>query len=173
MTNFKFSPIKKESELLKAIRYIHLESYKLCKTAFGKYLANAGNIGIFCHFDDEYLNLTIIKKELTYPSNNPDQKYFTLLKPIIIPQIEDLPEIEYKYLYIRKPREDSPQVGDLDFYFEDEEFKSVKSLILKEKEFPGARIYDRVDLNMIELFNPNVDVVRMSVYKIGNGKSQN
>ena len=60
---YRFSPIKNEEELLKAIKHIHFESYKLCKQSFGYYLPNSGNIGIFCHYDKEYKQLIDIRKK--------------------------------------------------------------------------------------------------------------
>ncbi len=134
-------------------------SNQMCYNTFGRYLSNAGNVGIFCHFLEEYENLTKLRKELTFPSNNPDQKYFTLKQPIIVNSDSEIPNTEYKYLYIRKPKIESPQVGDIDFYLEDEEFENIKLSLLNGKSITGARIYDRADLNMIELFDPNIDVV--------------
>lgn len=54
MNNFRFSPIKSQSELLEAITYIHFSCHKLLKQKIGRYLHVAGNIGVFCHDEDEY-----------------------------------------------------------------------------------------------------------------------
>lgn len=159
MKFYKFSPIKSKDELFKAIEYVHFESYKLCKNAFNEYFDNAGNIGIFCHFDHEYQFLTKLRKELTVESNNPDQKYFTLHTPIIIPAKNDVPRTTYKYLYIRQPNINSPQVGDVDFYLNNDEYKGIKSALAAGRQIKGARIFDRKDLDMIELFDTNIDVV--------------
>jgi len=159
MPKFRFSRIKDESTLFEAIKYLHIECNKLCFEAFGRYLQNAGNIGIFCHFEEEFTKLIEIRNQLTIPSTNPDQKYFTLIQPILIEQTDNIPATEYKYLYVRKPKSDSPQVGDIDFYFEDEEFELIKQSILAGKVYKNARIYDRPDLNMIEILDPNSDVL--------------
>lgn len=159
MPNFHFSPIKDEPTLFEAIKYLHIECNKLCFETFGRYIPNAGNIGIFCHFEEEFTKLIEIRDQLTIPSKNPDQKYFTLIEPITIDQIDNIPATEYKYLYIRKPKADSPQVGDIDFYFEDQEFELIKQSILTGKVYKNARIYDRPDLNMIEILDPNSDVL--------------
>ena len=159
MPNFRLSPIEDEPTLFEAIKYLHLECNKLCFEAFSRYLPNAGILGIFCHFDEEFVKLNEIKSQLTIPSTNPDQKYFTLIEPILIEQIDSIPATEYKYLYIRKPKIDSPQVGDIDFYFEDTEFELLKQAILAGKVYKNARIYDRPDLNVIEIFDPNIDVL--------------
>jgi len=156
---YKFSPIKSKDELIKVIKYLHIQSNQMCFDSFGMYLPNAGNVGIFCHYEEEYNFLTNLKKELTYSSSNPDQKYFTLKRSIKIASRNDIPETEYKYLYIRRPKVESPQVGDIDFYLEDNEFNRIKKDLLKGKKIKGARLFDRTDLNMIELFNPDIDVL--------------
>jgi hypothetical protein len=159
MNHYRFSPIKNKEELFAAIRYTHFACYKLCKCAFGKYLPNAGNIAIFCHYFDEYELLTKLRKELTIFSDNPDQKYFRLINPIDIPKSIEVPETIYFYLYIRKPNSNDPQVGDIDFYLEPEEYNDLKKSLLEGKEIEGARIYDRPDLDMIELYDPTTDAL--------------
>lgn len=156
---YRFSPIKSQEELIEAIEYLHVQSNKMCFDSFGMYLPNAGNIGIFCHYEEEFKYLTELRKELTYPSSNSDQKYFTLKQSIIVNSKDDIQDTEYKYLYIRKPKQESSQVGDIDFYLEDNEFNRIKSDLLEGKLIRGARLFDRTDLNMIELFNPDIDVL--------------
>jgi len=160
MKLYRFSPIKTKEDLFEAIKHIHFESHKLCKHSFGYYLPNnAGNIGVFCHYDDEYENLIKIRKELTKPSDNPNQKYFTLLKPILISAQNGFPETTYTYLYIRKPDPYRHHVGDIDFYLELEEYKKLKDELLAGRKMKGARDFDRPDLDMIELYDPDVDVL--------------
>lgn len=159
MNHYRFSPIKNKEELLAAVRYTHFACYKLCKQAFGKYLPNAGNIALFCHYYDEYEMLTKLRKELTVSSDNPDQKYFHLVNPIVIAKSIEIPETVYFYLYIRKPNSNDPQVGDIDFYLESNDYKDLKESLLAGKEIKGARIYDRPDLDMIELYDPAVDAL--------------
>lgn len=78
MKPFRFSPIKDKTQLFKAIKYTHFESYKLCKKNLGHFLPVAGNIGVFCHFEDEFDRLIKIRKELTDMNDNWNQKYFRL-----------------------------------------------------------------------------------------------
>jgi len=156
---YSFSPIMDENTLLKAIEHIHFGCYELCKNSFGYYLPNAGNIGVFCHYENEYEYLTKLRKQLTEASDNPNQKYFRLLKPITIPAKGDVPETTYDYLYIRKPDPYRFQVGDLDFYLKPEDYKKLKEEMLNGKLVPGARVFDRPDLDMIELYNPDIDVL--------------
>jgi len=159
MKLYRFSPIKTKEKLFKAIKHIHFECYKLCKQSFGKYLPNAGNAGVFCHYDDEYEFLTKVRQELTEASDNVNQKYFRLHKPIVIPSKGDVPETTYTYLYVRKPDPYRHHVGDIDFYLEPEKYKKLKKEMLAGKEVSGARVFERPDLDMIELYDPDVDVL--------------
>lgn len=159
MKLYKYSPIQSEGELLKAIKHIHLECHKLCKQTFGKYLQNAGNVGVFCHYDDEYIQLKKIQEKIIKPSNNPNQKYFILHKPIVIKSQGDIPKTTYTHLYIRKPDPYQHHVGDIDFYLEPEKYKELKRSLQYGVKFKGARIFERPDLDMIELYDPDVDVL--------------
>lgn len=91
MKLYRFSPIENKAQLIEAIRHIHFACYKLCKQSFGEYLSNAGNVGVFCHYFDEYNTLVAIRNELVEPSDDPNQKYFKLYEPIVIPAEDDAP----------------------------------------------------------------------------------
>lgn len=159
MTLYRFSPIRNKDELLKAIAHIHFSCHKLCKQVFGKYLPTAGNIGVFCHYDDEYEFLNNVHKELTNTSDNWNQKYFCLYSPIIIPLTGDIPETTYTYLYVRKPATSHPQVGDLDFYMEPEQHVHLKQSLRGGRRMKGVSILDRSDLDLIEVSDPDIDAV--------------
>lgn len=159
MKLYGFSPIKNKDELLDAIKHIHFECYLLCKQSFGNYLPNAGNVSVFCHYDEEHELLTNIRKELAESSDNVNQKYFLLHKPIVIPAQKDVPETTYTHLYIRKPDPYRHHVGDVDFYLEPEEYAKLKQTILDGKKIKGARVFERTDLDMIELYDPDIDVL--------------
>ncbi len=159
MKLYRFSPIKSKEELIEAIKHTHFECYKLCKQSFGEYLPNAGNLGIFCHYEDEYEFLTGLRKEMTEASDNVNQKYFRLHEPIVIPAEDDVPETTYTYLYIRKPDPYRSQVGDVDFYLEPEKYNELKQEMLNGKQLKGARVFDRPDLDMIELCDPDSDAL--------------
>lgn len=157
MKLYRFSPIKSKEELLEATRHTHFACYELCKQSMERYLPNAGNIGIFCHYDDEFEFLKNLRIEMTEPSDNPDQKYFKLHEPIIIPAKGDVPETVYTHLYIRRPDPYRAQVGDVDFYLEPEEYAKLKQSLINGKVIKGARLFPRQDLDMIELYDPDVD----------------
>ena len=159
MKIYRFSPIRNKDELLEAIKHTHLACYSLCKDSFGHYLPNAGNMGIFCHYDEEYKLLTRIREELTEHSDNVDQKYFRLHKPIIIPAQGDVPETTYTYLYIRKPDPYRHHTGDVDFYLEPDQYTELKQSLLNGIVVNGARIFPRNDLDMVELYNPDIDAL--------------
>lgn len=159
MSLYTCSPIKTKEELLTAISFTHFACYKLCMQSFGEYLPNSGNIGIFCQYDDEYDHLTELRKEMTEASDSFLQKYFRLLEPIVMPAKGDVPETTYTYLYIRRPDPYRHQVGDVDFYLPEDKYRALKQEIIDGKVVPGARVFDRPDLDMIELHNPDVDAL--------------
>lgn len=160
MKLYTFSPIQNQNELLEAITFTHFACYQLCKQSYGSYLANAGNMGIFCHYDDEYEQLTELRKQLTAASDDAMQKYFRLHQPIVIPAKDDVPETTYSYLYIRRPDPYRHQVGDVDFYLPEDQYRALKQAILSGKRtLLGARVFDRPDLDMIELYDPDVDAL--------------
>jgi len=160
MKLYRLSPIKSEEQLLEAIKHIHFACFELCKKVFGKYLPVAGNMGLFCHYDDEYKFLTKLREELTQQSDNFNQKYFRLRNPIIIPTHEDVPETIYTYLYIRRPDQYRAQVGDIDFVLDDEKYTELKKSLQNGSQIiNGTKIFDRPNLDMIELSDPDIDAL--------------
>jgi hypothetical protein len=114
---------------------------------------------VFCHYQNEYENLTKIREKLTEPSDNLNQKYFRLHEPIVIPAKDDVPETTYTHLYIRKPDPYRHHVGDIDFCLEPGEYLELKKSLLSGAEVKGARVFNRPDLDMIELYDPDVDAL--------------
>lgn len=159
MKLYRFSPIQDKKELLEAIVHTHFACYKLCKQSFGEYLPNAGNVGIFCHYDEEYEQLVTLRDTLVEPSDNPNQKYFHLLKPIVISAQDGVPETAYTHLYIRKPDIYRAQVGDVDFYLNQADYDATRERLTNGETIPGARIFPRNDLDMVELYDPDVDAL--------------
>ena len=158
MKGFRFSPIQNKEQLFEAIRYIHFACHKLCKQSMGTYLPVAGNIGVFCHLEDEYEFLKKLQSELTDLSQSVYSKYFRLHEPFIIPAKDDVPETMYSYLYIRKPDPIKHQVGDVDFYLEQEKHAELKQSLLNGKIIKGARVLaNRPELDFIELYDPDID----------------
>jgi hypothetical protein len=50
-------------------------------------------------------------------------------------------------------------VGDVDFFMEPAKYTKLKQAMLKGKIVPGARVFNRPDMDMIELYNPDVDAL--------------
>lgn len=159
MELYRFSPIKNEAELMEAIKHIHFACFELCKQSFGTYLPVAGNMGVFCHYEDEYESLIELRKQLTEKSDNLNQKYFRLHNPIVFPANGEIPETVYTHLYIRKPDPYRSQVGDVDFIIDDAKYLDLKQFLQNGKTILGARIFERPDLDMIELYNPDIDAL--------------
>ena len=155
---YRFSPIKTEKKLFEAIEYTHFVCFELCKKAFGEYLPVVGNIGIFCHYDDEFKFLKKLRKRLTKESKNWNQKYFYLHKPITIKIKNNVPETTYTYLYIRKPDQHT-QVGDVDFIMSTEEHNKLKNITFLKNKINDVEIFYRPDLDMIRLSNSNIDAL--------------
>ena len=65
MKLYRFSPIRDKEQLIEAAKHTHFACFELCHQAFDEYLPVAGNISIFCHYEDEYKFLTQIRKEIT------------------------------------------------------------------------------------------------------------
>lgn len=159
MKFYRFSPIQNTQQLLEAINFTHFACYQLCQQSFGKLLPNSGNMGIFCHFDDEFELLIKIREELTESSDNWNQKYFRLLEPIVIPAKGEVPVTTYTHLYIRKPDPYRHHVGDVDFFLDPEEYIKTKKRLMDGEIIKGARVFSSSNLDMIELFDPNIDAL--------------
>ena len=159
MDKFRFSPIENKEKLIEAIIYTHLRCLELCKNALGKYLPVSGNIGIFCHYENEYEFLIKLREELTDKKNNWNQKYFRLHEPIFIPAKDNIPAATYTYLYIRHPDSEKPQVGDVDLVIGEEEFSKLKNTSLGRSKINEIDVFYRPDLDMIRLSDSNFDVL--------------
>lgn len=138
-------------KLLDIIAVVHQGCFEICKDSLGKYLPVAGNIGIFCQTEDDFQMFTRVREEITEPSINPNQKYFRLKEPIVLPTVNGIPETTYTYLYIRKPSPDSPELGDVDFVLPANEYVALKQRILSGEKIKGAQIYNRPGWDNIEI----------------------
>ena len=147
-------------ELLNRIKHINFVCQKLCKITLGRYLKVSGNIGVFSQSVEEYKIFTKVRDEITEPSTNPNQKYYHLYNPIIIPAEIDIPETTYTHIYIRK-LDSTPYgryLGDVDFVLDSGEYIELKNKVLSGT-VKGAEIYDRPGWDTIQLTTPNFDCV--------------
>lgn len=152
MILYRFSPVLDESELRIALKYIDEKCHELVEVILGEILPVSGNIGYFCHYADEYTSLKKIQNELCRMDNSVHGKYFELKTPI------HTDTSEYKFLYIRKPDPYRHHVGDIDFFVDADQFSSLKARV-EQEQLHGARMIVRPDLEMIELFHPDYDVL--------------
>ena len=159
MKLYRFSPISSKQELFEAIEHIHFACFDLCHKALGEYLPASGNIGVFCHYQEEFELLIKIRNELTKSSDNSDQKYFELHEPIIVPEKDGVPETTYTHLYIRRVDPYRAQVGDIDFVMESVKYDEMKKSLSGGKKIDGLRIYPGDHLDMLELLNSDVDAL--------------
>jgi hypothetical protein len=169
MGAYRFSPIADEAELRQAVGYLHTACYELCLQSLGVALDVLGNVGVFTHYEAEYERLTVIRRELTFDSDNPDTKYFVLREPIVIDQSGRIPEGVYTHLYIRRPDPYRHHVGDIDFVVGNQYYDKLRTSVSAE-ELVGARVFPRADLDMVELFDPDVDVLGY-VSRLATGES--
>lgn len=159
MSLYRFSPLKDQEQLLKAIEYVHLTCFNLCYQAFGEYLPAAGNVGIFCHFDEEFFFLTKLREDITDAADNWNKKYYRLHEPIIIPDHNNIPEAVYTHLYIRRPDENKPEVGDIDLVMPKDKFDMYKTMADEQGKIGQTKALYRPDLDMIRISQPEVDAL--------------
>lgn len=152
MKLYRFSPIRSESELMKALQYLHETSHRLCKEVYGDYLPVRGNIGIFCHDYDEFKYLTELRKNLTSDHPNYKGKYFPLKQPISFREKNGIPSATYEYLYIRQVDPYRSQVGDVDFQTALDGFNAYRQALNTTVFTNGARIFGREVRMLLELF---------------------
>jgi len=159
MKLYRFSPIESEEQLLQAITYAHKACYELCLQVIGEYLPVAGNIGIFTHYEEEFQFLTALRRKLTDETVHYNHKYFKLLTPIRINAEDGVPAATYEYLYIRKPDPYRSQVGDVDFVMDPKKHQALAQSRVTGEFTKRARRFERVEENMIELWDPDIDVI--------------
>lgn len=157
MNQFRFSPIRSKEAMLQALEYIHIQSFRLCYENIGRILPVAGNIGIFCHYQDEFEYLTGLRKELT-ENRNWNNKYFKLHVPIVMKAHDSIPQTTYTYLYIRRPEVEHTHVGDADFYLPPAQYEKLKEEVKGGRYGSGVSMFERPDLDLVRLSNPAIDV---------------
>lgn len=158
MKLYRFSPIESKEELLNAVEFLHVACLDLCKKSLGNYLPIAGNVGIFCHYDDEFEYLTKPQEEITDKSDAMFEKYFRLHEPVVINEKDEIPGATYTHLYIRKPDPYRHHVGDVDFLLEQKEYDELKQSA-RAGNVQGARVFERTEPDMIELHDPDIDAL--------------
>lgn len=152
MRLYRFSPVSNEKELRAALTHIHAACMKLCEKTLGVRLPNSGNIAYFCHYEDEYQHLLELSLSLTTQNTHP-LKYRQLQEPL------NINKLTYSHLYIRRPDPYRHHVGDIDLLIAQEEYNKLKQRLLDGESIKGVRIYPGDSLDMIELYDPDSDVL--------------
>jgi len=155
MNLYHFSPIKNKKQLLEAVKYVVVQTTKLCKKSIGKELPIT-SLTIFSHYTEEYKNLVKIALSLGKLHNENNGPYVYLKNPLKVGSNT------IKYLRIRQPDPYRMQVGCNDFNVED--YQSFKRKYLT-KDQKNLHIIKRPDYEMMEFFDPNFDVLAYVVSK--------
>lgn len=138
---------------------MHFATHELCVKSYGEYLPVRATMVIFCHYDSEYKYLCKLADSMTNQADSFNAKYYRLKEPITIDSEGDTPAATYNYLYIRKPDPWRAQVGDIDFVLRPENRYAQLKKTLVKKETQNMRIFPRDDLDLIELHDPDIDVL--------------
>ena len=145
-----------KEQLYEKVRYIYRQCSLLVRESLGAVPPTAGNVAIFCQSEDEYVAFSEIAAQLVKPSDNPNQKYFQLIEPIVIDDTEELPGTTLSWLYIRKPSPDSPESGDVDYTMSETDYVQLKEQV-NEGKIKNASIYVRPGWDMVEFRNSAYD----------------
>lgn len=148
MQLYRFSPITTEDKLKAAISYVIAEEIKLAIQVTGTPLP-IPFLTIFAHYDHEYAQLSGIigKWGETSDANNGVK--------IALPSAMQAHGQNIRELRIRKPDPYRMQVGCCDFDVDD--YDAFKSAQLGKS--PNLRLIERPAYEMIEFFDPDVDVL--------------
>jgi hypothetical protein len=149
MDPFRFSPIKTQRELIEAVKYIASQTENLSQKIIGIKLS-ISSLTVFSHYEDEFAELKNILLELGEPYDENNGPRIKFNKPIIINGNS------IRYLRIRKPDSNRPQVGCNDF--EVDSYKQFKELYLKDHP-ENLRLIKRPEYEMIEFFDSEFDVL--------------
>lgn len=169
MKLYRFSPINDELALLETVEYVAKEATKLLFRLQG-YTLPIKYVTVFAHYEDEYKLLLEIAGKLgkKEPTNNGFK--FLLTKPLktnpghlevdgkkqnIVHTIESI--------RIRKPDPHRMQVGCCDYEF-DGDYVGIWSTDIYESNY--VRRIVRSDIDMVEFFDPDVDVLAYIVGSI-------
>lgn len=140
--------INNQKELIKTVEYIAFETSEMAQEIIGKTFP-IESLTVFSHTDSEYKALCIILSKMGRQYNFNNGPRIELNNPIKVG--DNL----IKYLRIRKPDPERPQIGCNDFETDYQLFKNQYLL-----KFPdNLRLIKRQDYEMIELRDERYDVL--------------
>jgi hypothetical protein len=166
MKLYRFSPIDNQAQLIEAVEYIAQDVAKLYFKSTGEMFNDLiESLTVFSHYPEEYDNLKDIVKRLGEPYNENNGPRIKLHQPIVVKlgKVEENSKYEnyttnVKYIRIRKPDPYRMQVGcaDIKDDFDSQDFESAVAWPDEDK---SPRLIKRREYNMLEFFDPDVDVL--------------
>ncbi len=152
---YRFSPIADKATFLKAINWIVVKTIKLGELATNQPY-NISSLTVFAHYPQEFEQIKIMLLEMGTEVAENHGPFVKLTKPLNI-ESNNIDTVR-----IRRPDPYRMQVGCVDFKVENyEEFKNT--YLTNEPE--NLRLIEREDYEMIEFFDPNLDVLAYVVSK--------
>ena len=156
MSNYRFSPIKNETELKVAIAYVAEQTEKLALKITRK-TYSITSLTIFSHDENEYENLKKILFSWGGQIAENNGPYVKLRTTILLPNGDSLVKLR-----IRKPDIERPQVGCNDFKVENYE-------VFKQEQLPShsdnLKLIVRPEYEMVEFHDNTFDVLAYVVSK--------
>lgn len=152
MKLYRFSPISNEKQLLATVRYIVRQNTLLCRKITGKALP-ISYVTVFSHFPAEYRKLKNVCNKLGEIVGENNGPKFAMNNPIKIGSHK------ITYLRIRKPDTYRMHAGCCDL---DADYGTMKA---KFSKYKNSRIIKHPDMEMIEFFHPEFDVLAYVVKK--------
>ena len=146
---YRFSPITSKAGLLEAVMYTANKSTELSKKITNNQYPIA-SLTIFSHYPNEFEELKKFILELGNLHTENNGPFVKLSEPI------QLSNVKLDLLRIRKPDPYRMQVGCNDFSVPD--YPEFKERYLKSTS-SNLRLIERPEYEMIELFDPDFDVL--------------
>jgi hypothetical protein len=153
--NYRFSLIKDEQELRRAIDYVTTQTTSLCRKITNKEYP-ISYLTIFSHSDEEFSNLRQVVEPLGQIVDANNGYAVKLKNPI------QLANGELGKIRIRKPDSERPQVGCNDFAIPDYALFKKTELLNHPN---NLRLIKRSEYEMIEFFDPEYDILAYVVSK--------
>lgn len=147
---YRFSPITTTEDLNEAAWYVATMTTKLCKKITGSSFP-IPDITVFSHYPEEFEKLKKIVLTLGSFVKDNNGPFVKLRKPL------QVVGSKISLLRVRHPDPYRSQVGCNDFQVPD--YSAFKQTYLKEKYKNNVRVFQRPKYEMIELFDPNYDVL--------------
>lgn len=147
---YHFSPMTTAEDLSEAARYIATMTTQLCKKITGSSFP-IPDITVFSHYSEEFEKLKKIVQTLGSFVKENNGPFVKLREPLRVVGSE------ISLLRVRHPDPYRSQVGCNDFQVPD--YDAFKHTYLTEKYQHNVRVFQRPEYEMIELFDPEYDVL--------------